>query len=221
MFVGMWMTKDVVTIDPTLTVDAAARIMADRRIRRLPVLADANFDSPLVGIVSSTDVLHALPLDVNPFAPSQERAPERVSNTKLLVKDIMTADPATIEAEAPIEAAAALLRERKIGGLPVVRNDRLIGLITESDVFRAFTQIFDLSSTGARITFDITTREDVLPFITALAQEHGLRVTSFVSLHTNERPMCVVHVTGAAIDAMLEDVWKSHHRVASVLRGSD
>ena len=201
MFVGMWMTKDVVTIEPATTVEVAVRLMAERRIRRLPVLAATNFDSPLVGIVSATDVLRAPPA--------------------LAVKDIMTADPVTIEAEAPIELAAAILRERKIGALPVVRHERLIGLITESDVFGAFTQIFDLSSTGARITFDIAAREDVLPFIAATAQKHALRITSFVSLHTNERPMCVVHVAGAAIDAMLEDVWKSHHRVASVLRGSE
>jgi acetoin utilization protein AcuB len=221
MFVAMWMTKDIVTVEPHTTIDAAARLMAERRIRRLPVLATGNYDAPLVGIVSSTDVLHALPLSVNPFSPvSPGKKAEIASGDggKLLVHDVMTRTPVTIAADAPIEAAAALMRSRKIGALPVVRGEQLIGLITESDVFRAFSQLFDLSAVGARITFDISQQEDVLPFIANAAERHKLRITSFVSLHTLERPMCVVHVAGPNIDALLEDVWSSHHRVASVIR---
>jgi acetoin utilization protein AcuB len=224
MYVGMWMTKDVVTIEPTATLDAAARLMADHRIRRLPVLEGPSRDSKLVGILSATDVLHALPPNLNPFAgvPTRDRptfAPS--TDASISVQDVMTRDPFTIAADAPIEAAAALLRSRKIGALPVVRSARLLGMITESDVFRAFTQLFDLSAAGARISFDISQDEDVLPFIAETAKKHDLRVTSFVSLRTIERPMCVVHVAGRAIDAMLDDVWRSRHRVTSVLRGAN
>ena len=224
MFVGMWMSRDPITVVPTTSLQIAARIMADRRIRRLPVLENADHDSKLVGIVSSTDVLHAVPLSINPFAPVTDTGkprPETITSSDVLVQDIMTRDPLTILPEAPIENAAALLRDRKIGALPVVRQERLLGLITESDVFRAFTQLFDLSASGARITFDITAREDILPFVAQTASKHGLRVTSFVSLQESERPMCVVHVAGDAIDAMLEEVWRSHHRVASVLRSPE
>jgi acetoin utilization protein AcuB len=219
MFVGMWMSRELITIAPDMMLFTAARLMADKRIRRLPVLATSAHDSPLVGILSSTDVLHALPLDQNPFPTSQSKRPAHSClASELQVREVMTQNPVTITADAPIESAAALMRDRKIGALPVIRGVQLTGLITESDVFRAFTQLFDLSAAGARITFDITDDEDVLPFVAAAARAHDLRVTSFVSLHAVERPMCVVHVSGAKIDAMLDDVWNSRHRVASVIR---
>jgi acetoin utilization protein AcuB len=215
MFVGMWMTEDVMTVEPTTLVTDVAKRMAIHRIRRLPVLASSDPLSPLVGIVSASDVLHAYPAKVDPFA---SKPGEGAADTTLTVADVMTADPLTTTVDAPIESCAATLRDRKIGALPVLKDGVLIGLITESDVFRAFTSIFDLGVTGARITFDISQGEDVLPFITEATQRHKLRVTSFVSLHGHARPMCVVHVAGDAIDALLEDVWKSHHRLESVLR---
>jgi acetoin utilization protein AcuB len=220
MHVGMWMTKDPVTIEPTATLEAAARLMADRRIRRLPVVSGP--DSKLVGILSATDVLHALPPSVNPFAglptEADHSALAAVSNPSMKVQDKMTRDPVTVAPDAPIEAAATLMRGRKIGSLPVTRGERLVGMITESDVFRAFTQIFDLSSVGARITFDISQDEDVLPFLAETAKKHNLHITSFATLRTHERPMCVVHVVGSSIEAFLEDVWQSKRRVTSVLR---
>jgi len=220
MFVGMWMSKELVTVEPDMPLHAAAQVMRNRRIRRLPVLATSAYDSPLLGILSSSDVLHALPLDVNPFlATAPVISPAHAAPAgEILVGQVMTQNPVTISVDAPIEAAAALMRARKIGALPVVRGEQLIGLITESDVFRAFTQLFDLSAAGARITFDISQEEDVLPFVSEVARKHGLRVTSFVSLHGIEHPMCVVHMSGEKIDAVLEDVWNSHHRVASVIR---
>jgi acetoin utilization protein AcuB len=207
MFVGMRMSRELITIEPGMMLFAATRLMAKKRIRRLPVLSTSAHDSPLVGILSSTDVLHALPLDQHPFqraSQSRQLAYAAVAS-ELSVREVMTQNPVTITADAPIESAAALMRDRKIGALPVRRGAQPTGLITESDVFRAFTQLFDLSAAGARITFDITDREDVLPFVAA-AHAHDLRVTTFVSLHAVERPMCVVHLSGAKIDAMLEDV---------------
>jgi hypothetical protein len=93
-----------------------------------------------------------------------------------------------------------------------------MGLITESDVFGAFASLFDLSMNGARVVFDISKGEDILPFLVELAGRHSMRVMSFASLHRLERPMCVVHVAGDNIDAMLEEVWRSHHRVENVVR---
>jgi acetoin utilization protein AcuB len=222
MQVAMWMTKDPVTIEPTATLEEAAHLMADHRIRRLPVVSGS--DSKLVGILSATDVLHALPPTVNPFAgvptPAEQSALAKTNSSSMTVHDHMTREPATVAPDAPIEAVAALMRNRKIGALPVTRGERLVGMITESDVFRAFTQIFDLSAVGARITFDISQDEDVLPYLVETAKKHNLLITSFASLRAHERPMCVVHVAGRSIEAFLEDVWQSKRRVTSVLRGT-
>lgn len=198
MFVGMWMTEDPITVHPETSLPAAATLMAEKRIRRLPVVATFDGEERLVGILSTTDVARG--------------------KGAATVAGAMTPDPITTRVDAPIESVAAIMRECKIGALPVLRGTTLIGLITESDVFDAFTSLFDLSNSGARITFDISAGEDILPFIAELASRHSLRVTSFTSLHSHERPMCVVHVIGDGIDAMLEEVWRSNHRIESVVR---
>ena len=198
MFVGMWMTEDVITVAPDLALQTAAQLMAEKKIRRLPVVGTFAGEERMIGILSATDVVRAV-------------------NAKS-VADAMTPHPVTIKVDAPIESAAAIMRECKIGALPVMRGDALVGLITESDVFDAFVSLFDLSSNGVRITFDISKGEDVLPFVTELATRHGVRITSFASALSHRRPMCVLHVTGDDAEPFLEELWRSHHRVESVVR---
>ncbi len=198
MYVGMWMTQDLITVEPQTALTTAATIMTQNNFRRLPVLATFEGEPRLVGILSRTDIARA--------------------TTARTVGEAMTPDPMTTRADTPIEAVAAIMRECKVGALPVLRGTTLVGLITESDVFEAFIALFDLSSPGARITFDISAGEDILPFIADLAARHQLRISSFTSLHSRERPMCVVRVIGDGIDAMLEEVWRSHHRIESVVR---
>ena len=219
MFVSMWMTPDVMTTYPQALLADVAALMASRKIRRLPVMHSPN-DPTLVGIVSATDVLHASPAKLNPFSSSADGliATEHLRSGAITVGDVMTRDPMTVPPDMPIEEVAALMRDRKIGAFPVVRRDELIGLITESDVFRAFASMLQGSSGGARITFDISQGEDVFPLIAELVQRHGLRVDSLVTLHRHDPPMCVLNAAGENIDAMLEDVWKSHHRVEHVHR---
>lgn len=192
------MTEDPITVGPDTPLATAAALMAEKRIRRLPVLATFDGEQRLIGILSTTDIVRA--------------------KSAGSVAGAMTPDPITARIDAPIESVAAIMRECKIGSLPVMRGTTLVGLITESDVFDAFISLFDLSSSGARITFDISAGEDILPVIAELASKHSLRVTSFTSLHSHQRPMCVVHVIGDDIDAMLEEVWRSNHRVESVVR---
>jgi acetoin utilization protein AcuB len=194
----MWMTQDLITVEPQTALTTAATIMTQNNFRRLPVLATFEGEPRLVGILSRTDIARA--------------------TTARTVGEAMTPDPMTTRADTPIEAVAAIMRECKVGALPVLRGTTLVGLITESDVFEAFIALFDLSSPGARITFDISAGEDILPFIADLAARHQLRISSFTSLHSRERPMCVVRVIGDGIDAMLEEVWRSHHRIESVVR---
>jgi len=219
MFVSMWMTKDVTTITPDTSVTEIAVLMSQQRIRRLPVLESKDPESKLLGLVSSQDVLHAFPADVNPLNFISGAAPSKpLPNIPLQAKDIMVTDPVTTSPEAPIEDVARLMREKKIGALPVMRHDVLVGLITESDLFGAFANIFDPGSHGVRITFDNSKGEDVFPLIAQVTHHHRLRVTSFVSLLKHERPVCVVQVIGANTEAMLNDIWKSHHQVISVIQ---
>ncbi|MES1146934.1 MAG: CBS domain-containing protein [Solimonas sp.] len=216
------MTKDVITVTPDTLVTEIAVIMSKHRIRRVPVLLQDGEAARLLGLVSSQNVLHAFPPDINPlnfFSDSNQTAREISSSViTLTAKDIMVTNPLVTSPEAPIEEVARLMRDKKIGSMPVVRHDSLVGIITESDLFRAFADIFDPGTKGVRITFDNSRGEDVFPMIAEVPHHHRLRVTSFVSLLKHERPVCVVQVIGANTEAMLNDIWKSHHQVISVIQ---
>jgi acetoin utilization protein AcuB len=220
MFVSMWMTQNPVTVEPTALLTDVATLMARRRLRRFPVVTDNG--TRVVGIITASDILHAFPPELDPYsvAAADMLATQTLTMRKIPVtaSDIMTRDPKTINAEAPIELAARTMRDQKISALPVVRDGVLHGLITESDIFRALASIFESDHAGARITFDISKGEDVFPLVSEIARRRQLRIITFVSLQKHERPVCVVEVAGANVDKMLDDVWKSHHRVLSVIR---
>ncbi len=128
-----WMTRDVVTIAPDVTLPEAHRLMDDKKIRRLPVIENGH----LVGIVTRGDVRGAEPSG----ATSLSIWEVNYLLSKLKVGEIMTHRPVTISAEETIGEAARLMLEKKISGLPVLdREGRVVGIITESDIFRLVVQ---------------------------------------------------------------------------------
>ena len=213
MIVSMWMTRDVQTVGPETLIVEAARLMARRRIRRLPVVAPAAQGGRLLGIVTVTDLLHAFPPDVNPFALHSAAA----SRSVVKVGELLHHELATVRPDEPIEAAATMMRERKVGGLPVVRDGRLVGVITESDVFRAFVSLFAASRPGLRVTFDASKCEHPYAVVAALAAGQPLEVCSLVLSRQDETPVCVVRVEGAGAQAFVDGLWASGHRVLNVL----
>jgi len=214
MIVGMWMTRDLVTIGPDTPITEAAALMSQKRIRRLPVVEAHSQGAHLLGIVSAKDILHAFPPDVNPFAvvaPDARSMPVHAS--QIMARRLQTTTP-----DMPIEAAARLMTENKIGALPVLRDKKLVGLITESDIFRAFVSFFEPPERGARITFDISGGEDVFSFISREAARRNLRILSLISSQQDNLPVCVVRIAGHDVDPLLDDLWNSGHRVINVLR---
>ncbi len=213
MIVSMWMSRKMVTIEPQASVMDAATLMARKHIRRLPVVEQRAAGPHLAGFVSATDIYHSFAPDVNPFAavvPASCRPP-------IAVCEIMSRHLRTTTPETPIEEAAKVMREEKIGALLVLRNEALVGLITESDIFRAFVSLFDSSKKSVRITFDVSKGEDILAVIASLAAQHSIRVTSLFSCQQEDRPVCVVRVTGKKFDPFLDALWKSGHPVLSIL----
>lgn len=124
-----WMTREVVTIGPDATLADAHRLMSDRRIRRLPVMNAGR----LVGIVTQDDLQSAAPSDaisVNIYELSY-------LVSRLKVSRVMTPHPITVSPRATIGRVAELMLEHKIGSLPVLdETGQLVGIITESDIFR-------------------------------------------------------------------------------------
>lgn len=221
MFVSMWMSREVQTIGAAATLAQIAVLMARRKIRRLPVVAGSAEAARLLGIVTYSDVLHAFPANINPFAVNAADSVSAIEaaagQSKVTAADLMTREPRVTAPDAPIESAARLMRDLKIGALPVVSQHLLVGMITESDIFRAMVEVFDAPDRAVRITFSLGPGEDVLPLIADIAQRRGMRVTSFMALTRHEPPLCVVQLAGKQVEAALEDVWKSHHRVMNVV----
>lgn len=124
-----WMTTAVITVSPQTTLPEAHRIMTGRRIRRLPVVEDDR----LVGIVTRGDIRGAEASDASSLSIWELN----YLLARLKVGEIMTPDPITIAPDATIAQAAGIMLQHKISGLPVVDADgRVIGIITESDIFR-------------------------------------------------------------------------------------
>jgi acetoin utilization protein AcuB len=221
MFVSMWMTREVITIDPAASLASIAATMARSRIRRLPVVTAAPEGPRLVGIVTHSDVLHAFPPDINPFSANAADSVAMLERTggraRVFAADLMARAPLVTAPDAPIESAARVMRDRKIGALPVVSKDTLVGLITESDIFRAMVEVFEEPKRAVRITFSLGPDEDVLPLVADIARRRVMRVTSFIALPRQDPPVCVVQLAGDAVEETLEDVWKSKHRVMNVV----
>ena len=221
MFVSMWMTRELETVGPAATLADIATRMRRRKIRRLPVVSGPPGGHKLLGIVTHSDVLHAFPSNINPFAVNASDSVAAIEaaagHSHVTAADLMTHDPHVTTPDAPIESAARLMRDHKIGALPVLSQLLLVGLITESDIFRAMVEVFETPNRAVRITFSLSPGEDVLPLVADIARRRNMRVTSFMALPRHEPPVCVVQLAGSQVDETLEDVWKSHHRVMNVV----
>jgi acetoin utilization protein AcuB len=125
--VADWMRSEPATIAPTASLADAYDLMQDQSVRRLPVVERADFR----GIVTQSDILRVIPL----MADEGDRE-TRLMMTTRRVSDVMTYDPVTIQSEDTIQDAAERMLEYQVSGLPVLDGRRLVGIITESDIFR-------------------------------------------------------------------------------------
>lgn len=135
--VRAWMTSPVITITSDTPISRAHQIMKENNVRRLPVVDEER----LVGIVTIGDVREASPSD----ATSLSIWELNYLWAQLTVRKIMTTDVMTIGPDDRVVEAAALMLEHKVSGLPVVENGTLIGIITESDIFRMLIKTLQTS----------------------------------------------------------------------------
>ncbi len=145
MFVKERMTLNPITINPDCSVPDALRIMQERKVRRLPVL-DAR--GRLVGIVSENDLRHAAP------SPATTLAVYEISElvAKIKVAQVMTREVVTVTGDTPLEEAARLMTDHKISGLPVMQGSNVVGIITETDLFKSLLELLGGRRPGVRLT---------------------------------------------------------------------
>jgi acetoin utilization protein AcuB len=213
MFVSLWMTRHPVTISPDTTISQAAKEMLVHGFRRLLVTEPDPGGPKLVGMVTARDVSLASPPDANPFSehPAAEEIARPVS--EIMSRTLLTTAPST-----PIEDAARIMRERKVGALPVVYASRLEGIITESDICRALIEIVGAREGGVRVTFDIGEDEDIVALVAEITKKHGARVASLLTMEQHEgRRLAVARVIGAESEAVADAISEAGHRVVSVI----
>ncbi|MBS1812218.1 MAG: CBS domain-containing protein [Acidobacteria bacterium] len=214
MIVSMWMSRNILTVTPDTAITDAATLMMNNRIRRLPVVTRQPAGLTLQGIVSNTDLFRAFPSEINPLSVVAADA----FKTDLQVKDVMHHHPVTTTPDAPIEVAARIMRDQKISALPVLQNNLLVGLITESDIFRAFVEMFESRPNEVRITFDASKNEDTLEAVVTIAGRHNVRIVSLITTEHEERHLCVIRVTGQGIEKFQQELWRSGHPVLNIIR---
>ncbi len=210
MLVSEFMTRGAISIAPETSLAEAVRLFSKHRIRRLVVVHGGE----IVGILTDGDVLRACPANLNPFSPLAGEDPA----LQRPVGRAMTSPVQTIASDAPLEQAARIFVDRKIGALPVMAGETLAGIITESDAFRALIALLG-AGPGIRITFDESQPgEDMLAFVSRLACLHNMKVAAILSREQAGRRVVLVRLLGREDDDLMEEIWRTGHRVISVAR---
>lgn len=203
MLVKRRMSQPVITVPPDMSVPDCLKLMQREHIRRTPVVKDGR----LVGIVSDKDLLNASPSDATSLSVWEIT----YLIHQLKVKDVMTKDVLTIEEDMPIEAAARIMVDNKVGGLPVTKDGNVVGLITETDLFKMLLELMGARDQGLRVTAVIPDTVGALAAITqAIANAKGsfLAFGEFPGEATTNRIVTfkVRHVDEATVRAAIEPV---------------
>jgi CBS domain-containing protein len=135
MIVREFMTPDPIVLEPTDTLRKARQLVRDHGLRRFPVVTDGK----LVGMVTDRDIRQA---DMSSAVVQERRYVEYILD-RIQISGIMTPDPVTVTPDTPIVEAARLILEKKIGGLPVVEQGTLVGIITETDLIRMLIALIE------------------------------------------------------------------------------
>ncbi len=145
MLVKNRMTKNPITVKPDLPIAEALEWMRREKVRHFPVV---NKKGKLVGVVARDDLLYASPSPVTSLSMWEVT----YLMSQVTVKEAMTEDVITTGEDTPLEEAARIMYDEKIGCLPVMRDGTVVGIITESDLFAAFLELFGGHEKGVRLT---------------------------------------------------------------------
>jgi acetoin utilization protein AcuB len=166
MFVGERMKRPVIAVSPETNVHDALHLMRSEGFRRAPVVSHGR----LVGIVSMKDLLNASPSQATTLSVWELN----YLLSKLTVEPIMTRDVYTVTEDTPIEEAARIMADQRVGGLPVIRGGEVVGIITETDLFKILLELMGARDTGVRCEVRVLDEPGMLAKLThAIASVGG------------------------------------------------
>lgn len=199
MLVKTVMTSDVISVDKETSLTDAKALMTKKGISKLPVLSKSG---KLVGIITKNDLAASMPsnattLDVYELGYLLSR---------LTCEKVMTKKVITIDDDCVIEEAARIMVDNQIGCLPVMAGDIMVGIVTESDLFHLFTEMFGARQKGVRVNMGMSDKVGQIASIaTKIAQRQG-NIVSIVTREAKEEGQrrITIKATGITIEAMQE-----------------
>jgi acetoin utilization protein AcuB len=166
MLVKERMTRNPIFIRPDTPITEAQALMKREKIHHLPVL---DKEEKLVGIVTEKDLLYASPSMATTLSVFEMTS----LLAKLKVEKVMSREVVTVTEDVPLEEAARVMADRRIGGLPIMRGKAVVGMITESDLFRIFIELFGARQKGVRISLTMHNHKGELAGIAAAIAQAG------------------------------------------------
>ncbi len=213
MFVGKKMSKNLITIGPDDSLEKAMDLMKKHKIRRLPVMDGDR----LVGIVTDRDVREAWASDATTLSVYELK----YLLDRVKIKEIMTKQVITITPRHTIEEAAKLMYEWKISGLPVLENGKLVGIITESDIFKIFLEVMGWGEQGTRIEILVDDKPGVLAKISSIIKEFNVNIVSIVTAKAEEpgKRILIMRIKTENPEPVINEIQSRGYHVLSVVKG--
>lgn len=207
MYVKNFMTANPYTINPEASVAAAFELMKDKKIKRVPVLKNGK----LVGMVTERKLLEVSPSPATTLSIFEINY--LLSKTK--IESIMSKDLVAVEPDSLLEEAAVKLRDYDVGGLPVMENGKLVGIITETDLFDAFIAILGFRDHGSRISILIEDdKPGVLERITSIIAGFDVNITHIVVSESE----LVIRINTLNVEGIIQQIEKEGFKVISITR---
>ncbi|MBN1231254.1 MAG: CBS domain-containing protein [Anaerolineales bacterium] len=200
MLVKNHMSSPAVTATPDMPMQKALGIMRQKKIRRLPVV---NEENELIGIITERDILQASPSE----ATTLDVWELTTLMSKMTVKRIMKTEVVAIEKNYPIESAAVIMADNQISTLPVVEDNKVIGLITETDIFKVFIDFFGAREKNLRLTARLSSKIGSLTkLIQAINDADGYITALGAFVEDDETGDVTVRVSKITKDKLVEVV---------------
>ncbi|WP_227763434.1 CBS and ACT domain-containing protein [Zhaonella formicivorans] len=212
MYVRTRMTENPITITRQTTIAEALDLMRRSSVRRLPVMENGK----LIGIVTDRDLSEVSP------SPATSLSVFEINYllAKMKIGDVLPKNQTviTIHPDAFLEEAALLMREHKIGALPVMEDGKLVGIITETNIFDAFIDLLGVRDAGTRITIEVEDKPGVLADVTEVIRDYGaniLRVAVF--RNGGDKTLVVIRLNTADVAPIVEVLKQHGYSIHSVV----
>lgn len=199
MIIERRMTRNPVTATPDMSIAEASALMKQEKVHRLPVL---DREKKLVGIITEKDILYASP------SPASSLSIHEMAYllSKLTVKKLMTKNVVTITKDTTVEEAARMMVDQDLSSLPVLEGDKLIGIVTKSDMFKILLELFGARHFGVRVSFIVEDKPGTIAKISQALSEQGIDIITFGTFMGTDptNAICTIKVQGAPISKVVE-----------------